>query len=107
MADWLSVARIEELLPGQRRIIDIDAVRVLVINVDGVYYAVEDLCTHDGGELGAGNIEGDEIVCPRHQAHFSLKTGDAVSGPAYDPIATFPVRLEDGWIQVRDQPSDS
>ena len=59
------------------------------------------LCSHDGAQLDGG-IEGEEIVCPRHGAHFSIKTGAALSAPAYEPIATFPVRTQGGAIQIRD-----
>jgi 3-phenylpropionate/trans-cinnamate dioxygenase ferredoxin subunit len=61
------------------------------------------VCTHDGTVLTSGNpIEGDEIVCPRHGARFCVKTGEALSPPAYEPTATFPVKVEDGKVYVRD-----
>ncbi|HQT27571.1 MAG TPA: nitrite reductase (NAD(P)H) small subunit, partial [Burkholderiales bacterium] len=52
--------------------------------------------------LVGGCVEGDEVVCPRHGAHFSIRTGEALSAPAYEPISIFPVRIEDGIVQVRD-----
>ena len=102
MSDWVSVARAEELPPGGFRIVDVDGAQVVVFNLDGEYFAIEDVCTHDGGQLTGGYVEGDQIVCPRHGAHFCIRTGEALSPPAYEPTATFPVRLEDGVIQVRD-----
>ena len=102
MSDWVSVARAEELAPGGFRIVDVDGAQVVVFNLDGQYYAIEDVCTHDGGQLTGGYIEGDQIVCPRHGARFCIRTGEALSPPAYEPTATFPVRVENGVVEVRD-----
>lgn len=102
MSGWVDVARTEELPPGSWRVVDVDGVQVAVFNLDGAYYAIEDLCTHDGGDLASGELEGEVIVCPRHGARFSVKTGEVLAPPAYEPVATFPVRLEDGRVQVRD-----
>lgn len=102
MADWVDVARIEELPPGTARVIDVDGAMVAVFNLDGEYYAIEDICTHDGGELASGALEGEEIVCPRHGARFNIKTGAVTAPPAYEPVATFPVRVHEGAVQVRD-----
>jgi len=102
MSDWVDVAPADALQPGDFRIVDIDDVEIAVINCDGRFYAIEDVCTHDGGELTGGEIEGCEIECPRHGARFNIKTGEALSAPAYEPIATYPVRIEGGILQVRD-----
>lgn len=102
MAEWVNVAPVEELPPGTFRTVDVDGAQIAVFNVDGEYYAIEDLCTHDGGILTGGTVEGCEVVCPRHGAHFSLKSGAALSPPAYEPVATFPVRIMNGMVQVRD-----
>src|SRR3979409_1816101 len=102
MSDWVTVARVGELAAGQGRRVDVDGAPIVVFNLDGQYYAIEDVCTHDGGQLTGGIIEGAEIVCPRHGARFCIRTGDALSPPAYEPTATFPVRVENGEIQVRD-----
>jgi 3-phenylpropionate/trans-cinnamate dioxygenase ferredoxin subunit len=102
MSDWVTVAQAGELAPGGHRIADVDGVQVAVFNVSGRYYAIEDVCTHDGGQLTGGVVEGDEVVCPRHGARFCIKTGAALTAPAYEPVATFPVRVQDGVIEVRD-----
>lgn len=102
MSDWIDVARSEELPPGARKVVDVDGVAVAVFNLGGEYYAIEDVCTHDGGELASGEVEGDVIVCPRHGARFSIKTGAVLAPPAYEPVATFAVRVHDGVVQVRD-----
>ena len=102
MSDWVTVAREGELRPGKWRVADVDGTQIVVFNLDGEYFAIEDVCTHDGGQLTGGHVEGDQIVCPRHGARFCIRTGEALSAPAYEPTATFPVRVEDGEVQVRD-----
>lgn len=102
MSDWVDVASSEELSPGTHRVVDVDGAQVAVFNLAGFYHAIEDVCTHDGGQLTGGSVEGEEIICPRHGARFSIRTGDVLAPPAYEPIHTFPVRVHDGRIQVRD-----
>lgn len=106
MSDWVTVARIDELPPGSRRVVDVDGVVVVVFNLGGDFCAVEDSCTHDGGELASGELQGEEIVCPRHGARFNLRTGAVTAPPAYTALATFPVRVADGQVQVRDDRQD-
>ena len=103
MNDWTPVCPLADLPPGARRTVEIDGVLALVVNVAGTILAIEDVCTHDGTILTSGApIEGDEIVCPRHGARFCVRTGEALSAPAYEPTATFPVKVEDGKIYIRD-----
>jgi 3-phenylpropionate/trans-cinnamate dioxygenase ferredoxin component len=102
MSDWVTVATADELAPGRWRTLDVDGTAIVVFNVGGEYYAIEDVCTHDGGQLTGGTVEGAEIVCPRHGARFCVKTGDALTPPAYEPTAKFPVRVHEGAVQVRD-----
>ena len=102
MSEWVTAARAGELHPGDWRSVDVDGTQVVVFNLDGEYFAIEDVCTHDGGQLTGGTIEGAEIVCPRHGARFSIRTGEALTAPAYEPTAKFPVRVENGEVQVRD-----
>ncbi|MGH8620206.1 MAG: non-heme iron oxygenase ferredoxin subunit [Burkholderiales bacterium] len=102
MADWMDVAPAADLPPGTWRTAESDGTAIVVFNVDGTLYAIENVCTHDGGRLTGGEVQGDEIVCPRHGARFCVKTGAALSPPAYEPTATFPVRVEGGIVQVRD-----
>jgi 3-phenylpropionate/trans-cinnamate dioxygenase ferredoxin subunit len=73
---------------------------VLLCNVEGTVYAIEDVCTHDGGELDQGELEGCRIMCPRHGAYFDVTTGAALTLPAILPVETFPVRVEAGEIFV-------
>ncbi len=101
MAEWIDVAPAREFAPGTSRSVEVDGTPVAVFNVDGGYYALEDVCTHDGGQLTGGFVEGDEIVCPRHFARFSIKTGAVLAAPAYEDVPTYEVRIEKGMVQVR------
>ena len=102
MSDWVAVTKADEIKSGEFRVADVDGVQIVVFNFDGKYYAIEDLCTHDGGKLTGGTIEGAEIVCPRHGARFCIKTGAALTAPAYEAVATFPTKVENGNIFVKD-----
>lgn len=102
MSEWVAVAVAEEFTPGSCRIVDADGTRIAVFSLDGEFHAIEDVCTHDGGDLASGCRDGDVIVCPRHGARFSIRTGEALTAPAYEPTAVFPVRIEGGVVQVRD-----
>lgn len=73
---------------------------MLLCNVDGKIYAIEDVCTHDGGALEQGTLEGETIVCPRHGATFDVRTGDVITLPAVVPLMTFDVSVEGDNIFV-------
>lgn len=102
MSDWTTVASLAELPPGARRVVDVDDVRIIVFNLDGEFYAIEDLCTHDYAPFDDAKVQGDEIICPRHGARFCIRTGAVTAPPAYEAVTTFPVRVHDGVVQVRD-----
>ncbi|MBF2759371.1 MAG: non-heme iron oxygenase ferredoxin subunit [Ectothiorhodospiraceae bacterium AqS1] len=106
MSDWIDVIPAAELAPDDHRVVDIDDTAIAVFNIDGDFLAIEDLCTHDYGALAGGCIENGQIICPRHGAHFDIRTGEALSPPAYEPVATFPVRIHEGMVQVRDDRDD-
>jgi len=100
MAEWIDVAEVSELSPGNRKIINTPYCEIAVFNLDGEFYAIEDVCTHDGGELASGLCEGDQIICPRHGARFCIRNGQALTPPAYENIDTFPVIVENGMVKV-------
>ena len=102
MSGWVDVAKAEQISVGKPVHVEIDGAGIAVFKLDQSFYAIEDVFTHDGGKLTGGCVENDVIVCPRHGARFSIKTGEALSAPAYEPTATFPVRIENGMVQVRD-----
>ncbi len=100
MAEWVDVAPVTELPPGSRKVVHTEIGPIAVFNLDGSYYAIADVCTHDGGELASGVCEGNQIICPRHGARFDIKTGKVLSPPAYEDVETYPVRIENGIVQV-------
>ena len=106
MSDWVSVCPQGFIAEGCCEVLDIEGTEIAVFCVKGEYYAVENLCSHDDEELSYGEIEDCEIICPRHGAHFCLKTGEALTLPATESIPVFPVRIEDGMVQVRDDRED-
>ncbi|MDO9424956.1 MAG: non-heme iron oxygenase ferredoxin subunit [Methylobacter sp.] len=102
MSDWIDVVDQNALANGEHVVIDVEGTDVAIFKIDDVFYAIEDVCTHDGAEIASGILEGDEIICPRHGARFCVKTGAVTSPPAYENIDCFPVRIENGKVQVRD-----
>jgi 3-phenylpropionate/trans-cinnamate dioxygenase ferredoxin component len=88
------IARVGELAAGEKKLIEIDGAFIGLINVDGRYYAIDDVCTHDGGPLVEGPLDGFVIECPRHGARFDIRTGAVLSAPAFQPINTYEVRVE-------------
>ena len=102
MSDWIDVCRAEELHPGEHVVVDLDGTAVAVFNLDGAFHAIEDACTHDGAEIASGELDGDVIVCPHHGARFCIRTGEVLTPPAYEDLHVFPVRVENGMVQIRD-----
>ncbi|MBI4345269.1 MAG: non-heme iron oxygenase ferredoxin subunit [Elusimicrobia bacterium] len=94
------VARASEVPPGQMKIVTVAGERIALCNVNGTFYAVQDVCTHDDGPLGEGTLRGDRVECPRHGAQFDVKTGAAVRMPAIAPVRIYPVRVEHGEVFV-------
>ena len=106
MSDWVDVAAVDELETGGVIVVDVDGTEVAVFNIDGEFYALADVCTHDGGTLADGTVEGHEIECPRHGARFDIRTGKVTAPPAYEDVTTYPVRVFNGMVQVRDVDPD-
>lgn len=98
--NYIEVAPLAELPPGERLFIEIDGKPIVLINVDGKIYAIADLCTHDDGPLGEGEVDGHEIICPRHGARFDLRDGRAVSLPAVVDTHWYRVRIVEGMIEI-------
>jgi 3-phenylpropionate/trans-cinnamate dioxygenase ferredoxin subunit len=101
MSDWIDIGSTAELESTSRLEGEVDGYRVRVARVGGTLYAFEDRCTHDDSPFDDAPIEDCEIICPRHGARFSLRSGEALSPPAYEPLRIFEVREEAGRVQVR------
>jgi 3-phenylpropionate/trans-cinnamate dioxygenase ferredoxin subunit len=94
------VAKIGDVPPGTTRRVNVEGTELLLCNAGGTLYAIEDVCTHDGGPLDQGTLEGETVVCPRHGATFDVRTGDALTLPAVIPLMTFPVTIEGDDVSV-------
>ena len=97
---FVRVASKKDVLNGEVRVFPANGTNIALANVDGTYYALQDVCTHDGGPLGEGFIWGDEIECPRHGARFDVKTGRVMALPAVLPVRTYPVQVEGDEVMV-------
>ena len=97
---WVRVAPAASIAPGDSATAEVDGAIVAVFNVGGEFLAVEDVCTHDGGGLAGGLVEGTQVVCPRHGARFCLRTGRALTPPAYEPVRRYETRVIDGEVEV-------
>ena len=102
MIQVVDVCSISELPPGDRRELLVDGIDISVFNCAGTLYAIEDRCSHDDGPLAEGELNETDctVECPRHGSKFDLKTGRPLTLPAYEPIETFPVRVEDQMIKL-------
>jgi 3-phenylpropionate/trans-cinnamate dioxygenase ferredoxin component len=98
----LEVGPVEDLPPGEMKLVEVGTLGVGIYNCGGVLYAIEDRCSHDDGPVAHGDWDEDActVICPRHGAQFDLRTGDALTLPAYLPVRTFPVRVEGGIVRV-------
>ena len=101
MSDFVKVAVALDLPPGGKKLLDLDGRAVALFNVDGTFYAIDDVCTHDGGPLADGELQGCEVVCPRHGARFDVRTGAALCMPAFEAVKTHEIRIENGAVFVR------
>jgi 3-phenylpropionate/trans-cinnamate dioxygenase ferredoxin subunit len=101
MSDWTDIGSTADLTAAQRLEGDVDGYRVRVARVSGTLYAFEDRCTHDDSPFDDAPFEDSQIICPRHGARFCLRTGEALSPPAYEPLRIFEVRERGARIEVR------
>jgi 3-phenylpropionate/trans-cinnamate dioxygenase ferredoxin subunit len=100
MTDFVKVAAVSDLPPGERLFHDFEDITVTIFNVDGEFFCIEDVCTHDGGPLGDGNLFDHCIECPRHGALFDIRDGSVLSMPAVVPVPTYEVKVEGEDILV-------
>jgi 3-phenylpropionate/trans-cinnamate dioxygenase ferredoxin component len=98
----VEVCPLDELTPGSMKLVPAGAITVGVFNCGGTLYAIEDRCSHDDGPLAEGDWDHEActVICPRHGSQFDLATGRPLSLPAYVPVETFPVRVEDGIVKI-------
>jgi len=97
---WVDIGPADSVTEDAGLSAEVDGYVVLVVRCGDALYAVEDRCTHDGEPLDGGEIAACEVVCPRHGARFDLRSGEALTPPAYEPLRTFPVRIDAGRVLV-------
>ncbi len=99
-ARWITVATAADIPLGSRRVLRLEDQPIAVFHLEDGWYAIDDVCTHDGGPVAEGRLEGCIIECPRHGATFDVRTGAALTFPAVSPVATYAVRVVGDDVQV-------
>jgi 3-phenylpropionate/trans-cinnamate dioxygenase ferredoxin subunit len=97
---YLKIAALSEFPENERLFLEINDLPIVIYSLNGEYFATGDVCTHDGGSIGEGQIEGNEVICPRHGARFDIKTGKVTRFPAVEDIPSYPVKIEDGYLYL-------
>lgn len=100
MPEFTTVATTEDIKPGERLVVEYGSTWVAIFNVDGKYYAIQDLCTHDDGPLADGDLVGCIIECPRHGATFDITNGKVLTAPALVDVASYMVRVDENNVQI-------
>ena len=98
--EFRKVAQVDEVLPGDMRLVEFNDERVLLVNLDGNFYAVSEMCPHAGGLLSEGDLEGESVGCPLHGSLFSVKTGMVETPPADEDLTVYQVKIEGGDILI-------
>lgn len=96
----MTIAKVGETAPGTISVHEVGDLRIALCNVNGRFYAIDDVCTHDGGALDQGELDGNLVECPRHGARFDVTTGRPMTLPAVRPVRTYPVEVEDDDVKV-------
>jgi 3-phenylpropionate/trans-cinnamate dioxygenase ferredoxin subunit len=102
MPETIDICPFSELPPGTMRVVEWEDLEIAVVNCGGTLYAIEDRCSHDDGPLAEGTLDEARctLECPRHGSLFDLRSGKPITLPAYEPVETFPVRVEDGVVRI-------
>jgi 3-phenylpropionate/trans-cinnamate dioxygenase ferredoxin subunit len=98
--EFIEIAPASDLPNGERLFIEVEGRSIVIFGIADQFFAIADICTHDDGPLGDGDVEGFNIVCPRHGGEFDVRTGQAVQMPAVVDIPAYPVKVVDGIIHI-------
>jgi 3-phenylpropionate/trans-cinnamate dioxygenase ferredoxin subunit len=98
--EYIGVGSAADLPPGERLFVQVDELTIVVFNIAGKLFAIRDVCSHDDGPLGDGELDGEQVICPRHGARFDVRTGKVLALPAVVDIPAYPVRVVEGEIEV-------
>ena len=104
MTDFVPICKTADLSPGSMTWVAVERERVLLVNVEGTFYALSDVCGHLRAPLSRGRLEGHSVECPLHFARFDVRTGELIDGPVAADIPTYQVRVENGTVYVGSQP---
>ena len=101
MSQLIKVATVDEIPVNGSKLVEVDDIRIAIFRVNGEFYAIEDVCTHDGGPLVEGQLVNRyEVVCPRHGARFDIRTGQALSMPAFEPTTAYKVHVQGNDLYI-------
>ncbi|MFQ5786987.1 MAG: Rieske (2Fe-2S) protein [Thermodesulfobacteriota bacterium] len=100
MANLVEVAKTNELEPGQGKLVEVEGKEIALFNCDGSYYAIDNECTHVGGPLCEGDLEGEKVTCPWHGAEFNIKTGEVLALPAEESVKSYRVKVDGDSIKI-------
>lgn len=100
MAGFVKVATTGDLAPGQGKMVEVNGKKIALFNLEGSFYAIDDTCTHRGGPLSEGEIEGEQVTCPLHGAIYNIKSGEVLGPPAPKGVARYNVRVAGTDIEV-------
>lgn len=98
--EYVEIGSVADIGQNDRIFIELDEVKIVLFNIAGTFFAIGDVCTHDDGPLGDGDLDEFEVACPRHGARFDVRSGKVTTLPAIVDIPAYPVRVVDGMIQV-------
>ena len=99
MSEYVTVAKPEDLAPGQGCVVEVNGNEVALFNLDGTFYAIDNMCAHQGGPLGEGLLEGETVICPWHSWKYNVKSGVCSSNSSVN-VKTYSVKIENGQIKV-------
>jgi len=99
MSDFVTVADAKEIGPGEGRVVEVNGDEVALFNLNGTFYAIDNMCVHQGGPLGEGMLEGENVICPWHSWKYNVKTGVCSTNPSMK-VKTYSVKIEDGQVKV-------
>ncbi|TMB95215.1 MAG: non-heme iron oxygenase ferredoxin subunit [Chloroflexi bacterium] len=100
MPDFVKVASVRDVPPGEMKIVELDGEEIAVANVNGEFFAFNNTCTHRGGPLGEGLLMGDTVECPFHGGQFNVRTGEVISPPPEEPVQSYPVQVDGDDLKV-------
>ena len=100
MPHLIKVATTDELGDQQAKLVELEGQKIALFGVDGAFYALSDTCTHRGGPLSEGELEGSEVTCPWHGAKFDIRTGAVVGPPAPQAVKSYPVRVTGADVEI-------